>query len=495
MKTLIKWILFVPVCLLSVLLMFFASFAPETVTRLFATDINGVNEIIAFLVLGLFLVCFAVSFFERKLSPVYVLKKNFFAGITGLLAAFSLAASAALEVTDMVQTGEFGVLGIITAVFTALSGVSMLVVSMNHFSGVNTPKNISVLYLSLPLWCGVHLISRFMANTATPVAAADTMDLIMFVALAMFFIYAMMIHAVIPTKGTVKNAITFGFPTAVICLVFCVSEVFAIDITSSADYLEYIPAISYGMLGFYALSFTAELTSNAKTVDEQAVVDVHASDAEDTDYSDENYAEEPAEKNITTESEPSDYQENINVSQNFAAEADLSTEDYGFEEEQDFVPSRAASVRIADDDSQVTYTEPEGDIAQQLLSDAKRQDARADAESDHIITGSEVDMIIEGELDRASVSEEELVLGDMPKGPTSREAIMFDDDFILSVENKDDSSRRFDKSEDISAFILEKSIPEDDLNQDAARKKYDSRLDEIDQLIISIQGGDVDDQQ
>lgn len=488
MKSLIKWILFVPVCLMSVLLVLLSGLAPDMVTNLFSTDINGIAEIISFAVLGLFLVCFVISLFERKTAPVYLLKKNYFAGVTGVLSAFALAATAALDVTTLVRATELDVLGIINIVFTALSGVAMLFVGLNHFSGVNTAKATSILYLSLPLWCGVHLVDRFMKHTASPVAAAETLDLIMFVALAMFLIYAMMVHAVIPSKNTVKYAIVFGFPTSVICLVYSIAQIFTIGGASTADYLSYIPAVSYGLLGLYTLAFTAELMGGAKTVDELTVVEAET-DEESYDGSNEYFIE------------GSDtYSDEIQRIVPADAVADESLEE---DESSESCDSDIDKIRIAEEISEAeeealteeNYSDDvdEDDIALELFMAAQKRDEHiTEEDSEAFSAGSEEEMIIDGEFDKTpSFVRTPKDSANKPKGPVSREAVMFDEDFILSIDSKDtgESKPIYDESEDISAFILEKSDLNDD-DQVAAKNKYDARLDEIDKLIISIQGGD-----
>ena len=223
MKAIIKWVLFVPVCLLSSMLMLFTGLN-STGTFLGFTA-NTAAETVIFTILGMFVLFFIISLFDRTTSPVHLLKKNLFCGVTSIITAFLLAASAALDFTAMVREGAFDVMGIITGVFTLVAAVALLFVGLNHFSGSNTPKNISMLYLSIPLWCAVHLIDRFLQNTATPVAPADTLDLVLFVTMALFSIYAMMIHALIPGKNAVKSAITMGFPAVISAFVYSISQI------------------------------------------------------------------------------------------------------------------------------------------------------------------------------------------------------------------------------------------------------------------------------
>lgn len=479
MKSLIKWIFFVPVFLLSVVLMLFVSITPQTVTGLFATDINGIAELISFGVLGLFVVCYIVSLFDRHSSPIFVLGKNVFAGACGVLTAFALAATAALDVANFVQMGVYDVVDIVTAVFTLLAAVSMLFIGLNHISGSNSAKPVAVLYLSLPLWCGVHLIDRFMEHTAEPVAAAETLDLVLFVILAMFFIYITMIHAMIPAKNTVKNAVTFGFPSAVIAFVFCISQISAALTSEAFVPTDIIPALSYGFIGLYAISFTAQISSKAKSDYEQKVITFDAYDEEfDEDEESDEAQTDDAQNDVTvtvTDDEPADVQ----------PDEDLAVE---AEEEVKVAPTMPRTVvRVVEDDP-----DEEEAVAQELFSAAKLNDENKATDIDEVL-GSDDSMIIDGD-NSVNVSVEEPAVR-KPKGPTTREAIVLDDDFILGVDGgglenllpEDD-----DEDDDISSFILEKTTPA--YKKERAKGNRNSRLDEIDRLIISIQGGDADDE-
>ena len=65
-----------------------------------------------------------------------------------------------------------------------------------------------------------------------------------------------------------------------------------------------------------------------------------------------------------------------------------------------------------------------------------------------------------------------------------------DDGFILTVDGSDVDAETPDADhEDISSFILDRQEDVESPGTVAA-KTYADRLDEIDQLIISIQGGD-----
>ncbi len=511
-KSLVKWILFVPVCLLSVALITIYGLYPAEVKDFFTTDVNGIAEIIEFSVLGLFLVCFVLSLFDRTTSPVHILRKNYFCGATAFIGAFALAATAALDVTDMVQINNFELMTAITAGFTALSGVALLFIGINHLTGTNTPKEISMFYLVLPLWCGVHLIDRFLKHTAMPVDAADTMDLVMFVALAMFFTYATMVHAVIPGKNAVKSAITFGFPAVIISLVYGISLVFSVLNSDSNSFIDFIPAIGYCVIGLYTLGFTAELSFVSKSVEEQMVLEL-SDNSENLQESVADSEDSFTAVSVETEEKPDDFEMKSEPVVELASEQNTAqeTDEADYEDITLFEEASPTAVRVAEEETEIsenTYPqvdipvnlpevfeeEPqESDIAEELYKAAQERDSQSDAVEESFGSGSDENMIIDGEEFVTPVSGKAVASESRPKGPTTREAIMYDDeDFILTIDALDDTPDvPAQQKEDISSFILESEDESREAGQ-TVEKTYADRLDEIDQLIISIQGGDSD---
>lgn len=456
--SLVKWILFVPVFLMSAGLTIFSAAAPETFEGVFSGDRNSVAKIVTVAVLGLFVVSYVLSLFDKKTSPAHLLNKNYAAGIFAVISAMTMAAGAAFDVTQMLGTDELRIISVVTAAFAALSGIALLYVGLNHFSGSNTPKPLSLLYLTLPVWCGAHLIDRFLTHTDSPVAAADTMDLVMFVALAMFFINAMMIHAVIVGKNTVKSAVSFGLPAVVASVVYGLISIFSATAFEGFVIFDLLAGLTYIFLGLYALSFTIELSFKSKTVYEQIIT----GDIEDTEgLSEEYYSEE----------------------EETAEDADNVSDDFT-EEVSEEAP---ASVIFNDDDDsdahiEETFSEPvfeESETSDEVEADELFKAAQ---QKDEIVPDTEV-----FEDDADDVSDVKGKSDVKLKGPTTREPVMYEDeDFILSVDNTESLDPVYDENEDISAFILEHQ----DKPQIENSKSYEERLDEIDKLIISIQGGE-----
>lgn len=520
-NSLIKWILFVPVCVLSVAIAFFNGLHEGSVADFFATNRNGVAEIIAFSVLGLFIACFVISLFDRRTSPVHMLRKNYFCGVTAIGAALAMAASAAFDVTNIINSqASVRFTSILTILFTAIGGFTMLYFGLNHFNASNSTKNISLLYLSLPLWCATHLVDRFLNNTATPVAAAESMDLIMFVAMAMFFINISMIHSVVYVKNSVKAAVNFGLPTVVISLVYSITQLFTVINAEKFEALKLIPAISYGMIALYAMGFVAELSFKSRSVDEQIIIGTE--EEQDEDYVNEYYDDtEVSEETSEDEAYDDMYVETDEISDEEDFDASVETEDYYedndvlSEDNINFDPADddtdenadvpfAGAVRIVDDsddddvalDDDIDFTDDESDSEDSVsadelfkvaqMTDNKNSENKIDteiSESEDVMILDKETTVVEPVVRKSSKND------DKPKGPTTREAIMYEeDDFILNVESNDyDDASKVKTDEEISAFILD---DKEEMDEKIAKKSYEERLDEIDRLIISIQGGD-----
>ena len=529
-NSLIKWIFFVPVFALSLIIALFNGISAGSVAGALGTNQNGVAQIVTFAVLGLFAVCFITSLFDRKTSPVHMLRKNIFCGVTSVGAALAMAAHAAFDVTNIINGAvSASFMSILTIVFTGVAGVTMLYLGLNHFVGKNTNGTVALLYLSLPLWCASHLIERFLRNTATPVAASESLDLVMFVALALFFMNIAMIHSVISMKNAVKSTINYGLPAVVITLVYSITLIFSVASKETFVFLDLVPAFAYIFIALYTMGFVAELSFRAKTVDEQVILE--AEEDKDTTFSDEYYSEEKNEsdsaQNKSFEEDASeevvleevdyddvpDNEEKVTFfeeddDEDFFSEENLSFDDAVAEveavEEETPISPYIGAIRTVEDTEEEEETQSEEAVASEsnIFLEDDEDDVALDDDIDFDSDESETN--VANELFKAAQKHDNKTdskpavaenpeemrnkTEEKPKGPTTREAIMYDEeDFILTVQNNDTVEGAAVKDEEISAFILEDEETEDGI---AAKKSYEERLDEIDRLIISIQGGE-----
>ena len=464
MKAIINWIVLIPVLILAVGVELFSALTPEGAQKFFGMDTNGISEIILIAIVVLFALFFLLSFFDRKTSPVHILRHNYIAGVSAVIAAFSLAGNTAANVAESFRGSALGTMDIILVVVSAVAAIALLLVGINHCTASNTKTNVSVLYLAIPLWCAVHLLSRFMSHTAQPVAMAETMDLVMYVFLAIFFMYAMMIVSLINGKNPVKAAIYWGAPAAVASLVYAVSIVGKVMNTEGSGIFDYLDAVTCGFLGIYIIAFIAELSFMSKTKDEQFVPV-----AEDEELPEE--AESTAEE-VSEEAEETDAQ-----SDSAAVESEI----------------HQSTRKYFDDISSVESEIEEGEELS-VSEEASEDDAPARDYGSYFDDTEEKDnMYIESE--NLAVDTTKNIPVDKSKYPATNEKTTHQfavrDEYVVGINEVTDKKSYASVSTDDSELVLSNTGSETREQQAKARDNYEARLDEIDRLIISIQGEEV----
>lgn len=469
MKAIINWIVLIPVLVLAVGTELFTALNPENAQKLFKTDANGVSEIIIFALVGLFALFFILSIFDRKTSPVHILRHNYAAGVFGVIAAFSLAGDTAAKVAEGIRGTGIGTMDFIVLLVSAVASVAMLLVGINHCTASNTKNNLSFLYLSIPLWCAVHLLSRFMSHTATPVTMAETLDLVMYVFLAIFFMYAMMVVSLINGKNPVKAAIYWGAPAAVASLVYMASLIGDIKASEVPSVFDYLGVVNCGAIGLYIICFIAELSFMSRTKDEQKVIDA----AEEEITADETAQEESAE----------------NTEENVTNEV-IAVDDVGDISEDEVESEINQNMKkFFDDISSVeSEIEPE-EIVEKETSDEDAVGTTRDYGS-YFDNEESADMYIESE--NVAVDTTKKHHADKTKYPTTHERTVHEyanrDECIVGLDEVETISSDYVSGSKDDSFVISQTHKETKEDKSKAKDNYEARLDEIDRLIISIQG-------
>lgn len=462
MKAIINWIILIPVMILAVGVELFTALNPQGASNFFGMDTNGISEIIIIAIVVLFALFFVLSLFDRKTSPVHILRHNYAAGICSVIAAFALAGDTASKVAEGIRGMGLGAMDIILVAVSAVAAVALLLVGINHCTATNTKNTTSLLYLAIPLWCAVHLLSRFMSHTAQPVAMAETLDLVMYVLLAIFYMYAMMVVSLINGKNPVKATIYWGAPAAVAAVVYAISQVGVVLSSASPSIFDYLEPITCGAIGLYIISFIAELSFMSKTKEEQIVPQL----SEESDESEEVEAVEadvPVVINDTTkESFDDTVEDEINQSMK----------------------------KFYDDISSVESEIPEEKTEEPVLTTKKTTETPAKDYGSYFETEENVEMFLEDENVAVDTTKSRPV--DKTKYPVTKEETAHHqavrDDYVVGIDEVESTGSYSSVKEDVSDYVLTKSeeVPADKKGFDS----YEARLDEIDRLIISIQGGD-----
>lgn len=467
MKAIINWIVLIPVLVLSISVELFAALNPEGAQSFFGMDVNGITEIVIIAVVALFAVFYLLSLFDRKTSPVHSLRHNYPAGICCVIAAFSLIGGTAANVAEAVRANGLSAIEIIVTLASALAAVALLLVGINHCTASNTKNATALFYLSVPVWCAVHLISRFMTHTAEPVAMADTLDLVMYVFLAVFFMYAMMVVSLVNGNNPVKAAVYWGAPASVASLVYAISVVGSTINTEGASVFDYLEAVTCASIGLYILAFVAELSFMSKTVEQQYVLT------------------EDAEVDSEGESDESDDDSSmIQAVEQEAVELSSADEAVGVEIDRN---TKMFYKDISNVESEVEeYT---ADSTPQKTSFDSENKPQNDYGS-YFDSQEENNMYIKSENIAVDTSKKNPV--SKYKYPTTGENTVREyvgnDDYVVGIDRLDDNQDGdFKDSNDFHTQTHEATE-----NYDGDESSYEARLDEIDRLIISIQGEDAD---
>lgn len=466
MKAIINWIILIPVLILAVGVELFTALDPNGATSFFGLDANGVSEIIIISLIVLFVLFFVLSLFDRKTSPVHLLRRNYPAGICCMIAAFSLAGDTAARVAESLRGSGLGAIDVIVMIVSAIAAVALLFAGINHCTGNNTKNGAAVLYLAVPLWCAVHLLSRFMSHTAQPVSMAETLDLVMYVFMAIYFMYAMMVISLVNGRNPVKAAIFWGAPAAVASLVYAVS-VIGINLNAeSASVFDYLDAVTCGFIGLYIISFIAELSFMSKTKEEQKVLEEATEDADEQ------------ENDVAEDSGFVD----VNIQSIGSSDIDSPVDNVEVEINQNMK-------KFFNDISSVeSEIEPE----EEVVSSIAKEDEKSDPSKDYgkyFDTEESDDMYIESENLAVDTTKKHYV--DKSKYPVSNEKTVQQhavrDEYVVGIDQVGN-----DVAEELSMPAASKQDlkkAEDSANE-IKSDNYEARLDEIDRLIISIQGGD-----
>lgn len=472
MKAIINWIFLIPVLVFSVGIELYLTLNPSGAQSFFGMDANGISEIIIIAIVSLFALTFVLSLLDRKTSPVHILRHNYPAGISAVAAAFALAGDTASSVAEAMRGSGLAAMDIIVVVASALAAIALLLVGINHCTASNTKNTVALLYLAVPLWCAVHLLSRFMSHTAQPVAMSDTMDLVMYVFLAVFFMYSMMVVSMINGKNPVKAAIFWGAPAIVATFVYTTSLLGGILNNETVSLFDYLQVITYGFLGLYVLAFVSELSFMSGTKDEIRVME-NAEETPDDEYIEVTEASDdtsaPASEEVVVVSKDEAFEDD-----GIEAEITQSTKKY-FD-------------NISSVESEITE---ENEIVTEAASDKDAPKATSVDYGSYFDSEETDDMYIESENVAVDTTKKRYV--DKSKYPvtgqdaTHQHAVR--DEYVVGLDEVGEK-RTVSAKEDISDYVI--ASEENSNVKKNTGDSYESRLDEIDRLIISIQGGDSD---
>ena len=235
-------------------------------------DRMALSYIVIGIALALFVVCIIINIFDRKTAPVYPVKKNFAAGALAILSGIAVIASSCVSLLEITTNSEYFMMGVISTIFSIPAGFALLIMSKVHFTGKSTVSGASILYVFPALWGCTELVFEFLNATKVSISATDLTSLFCFIFLTLYYFSHSMVVSRIKGRNPVKACFIYGLPAAALTISHGVYMIVT-TLHEGISYLPIVNAVSFIVLGCYALSFIIEMTVNSFTKDQLEVVE------------------------------------------------------------------------------------------------------------------------------------------------------------------------------------------------------------------------------
>ena len=235
-------------------------------------DRMALSYIVIGIALALFVVCIIINIFDRKTAPVYPVKKNFAAGALAILSGIAVIASSCVSLLEITTNSEYFMMGVISTIFSIPAGFALLIMSRVHFTGKSTVSGASILYVFPALWGCTELVFEFLNATKVSISATDLTSLFCFIFLTLYYFSHSMVVSRIKGRNPVKACFIYGLPAAALTISHGVYMIVT-TLHEGISYLPIVNAVSFIILGCYALSFIIEMTLNSFTKDQLEVVE------------------------------------------------------------------------------------------------------------------------------------------------------------------------------------------------------------------------------
>lgn len=256
MKSKLSWIPFVPLALLALFLKLAQGFMPDG-------SLLGLNALqLDYCYIGacvlIFLFALLFVILDKKIAAYYLPRKNYSAGLIGIVLSLLLAADGGYNLFSIFSSGKVSVIEVMGAVLSLLSAIVFFVLGLNHSFRYKEGKQFSLINVLPALMCAVRMILCFVKFTTISIRLADVSSLICYVFATLFFFNYAVVLSLIKSKNALKSCILFGLPAVALLIPYGIYHlIFQFDsefIFNNAQPLEML------LLGLYILSILIEIT-------------------------------------------------------------------------------------------------------------------------------------------------------------------------------------------------------------------------------------------
>ncbi len=274
MKIKFSWIPFIPVAVLAVFLRIYQKlFVDSRIDTGFLSS-DMIWLVYAGLVGFLFVVLLLLSVTDRRTSSHYTIKRNFFAGLFGVIASALIIFDAGMKAGQLLSDGIVTLTQPLEVLFSILGGVAILVMGASSFSGKNFAKKMGIFSVVAPIWCCINLVFTFIEYTKQSVNAFDMTNLFFMAFMTMTIFNLSMAYQNVDCKNPIKGTIVYGMPAFVVTIVYAVANLIdQLQVNRTYDFMGSIDIIIFVALAFYVLFMMIEFTTNANDSEDEVVIE------------------------------------------------------------------------------------------------------------------------------------------------------------------------------------------------------------------------------
>lgn len=275
MKYMKMWLTLIPTVILMSLTKVYQIYIEQTGNSIFGHD----NVVASYVTIGLVFIQFValliMSFTDRKTAPLYNYKSNKFAGVLCFCSAAVLVADACCYLPSILTNKTYTTTTLLSVIFSCVAAFGLCFLALTHITGKKPQPSVSLIILTVPLWCVVKLFVSLTDNSATSVIMTDVLDLFIYLFLALFFVSATSALSMLNQKNFVKETILFGIPLVSVLVTYDVQVVTNIVMKGYTEgyYIEIIKAVQLSLLAMYAVAFMIEISKNVLNKDQVRIIE------------------------------------------------------------------------------------------------------------------------------------------------------------------------------------------------------------------------------
>lgn len=269
------WFTLIPTILLMLITKVYQIYTEQSGNSIFGND----NIIASYATIGLvfvqFIILFVMSVTDKKTASVYNYKKNTFAGSMCLFSAVALIVDVCCYLPSILIYKNYTSTTLLNIILSCVAAFGLFLLSWTHISGKKPPSTVSLLMLTVPLWCVVKLFTALTENSASSVVMTDVLDLFIYLFLSLYLLSATSIISMLNQKNYVKEIILFGIPLVSVLVTYDVQVVTKLILNgyTSGYYMEIIKACELTLFALYAVAFMLEISKYSKNKDEVRIIE------------------------------------------------------------------------------------------------------------------------------------------------------------------------------------------------------------------------------